>query len=154
MAKYHPRKTPESRAFTDLIRANLRMTPQSLRIGPLLTGDLNLSNARWQALGELNASPERQTVSQMARRLGLTRQSVQRLIDGMVTDGFAALVDNPADARARHVVLTRKGFETYAKTQEREWRWTNIVAANFSATEMRRAAALIERITDVMQEEM
>ena len=154
MPKYHPRKTPQSRAFTDLIRAALRMTPQSLRIGPLLTGDLNLSNARWQALGELNDIAEPLTVSQMARRMGLPRQSVQRLADGMTEAGLVKMTDNPADHRARHVVLTEKGRALYAETQEREWRWTNSVAAGFDAEEMRKAAELIERVTDKMQEEM
>ena len=154
MAKYHERKTPASRAFTDLIRAALRMTPQSLRIGPLLTGDVNLSNTRWQALGELNDVDDPLTVSQMARRMGLTRQSVQRLMDGMAEAGFVKFVENPADQRAMLVALTKKGRATYAKTQEREWRWTNAVAAHFDAEEMRRAAELIERVTDRMQDEM
>ena len=151
MRSYHPKKTPASNALTDLIRAVLRMSAHAQKVGTILTRDLNLSNARWQTLGELNACQERLTVSQLARLMGLTRQSVQRLINEMAEDGLVAFVENPADQRARHVLLTDNGRATYQDALEREWQWTNAIADSFEQSELERAAALVEAVTRKME---
>ena len=151
MRSYHPKKTPASNALTDLIRAVLRMSAHAQKVGTILTKDLNLSNARWQTLGELNACQEHLTVSQLARLMGLTRQSVQRLINEMAEDGLVVFVDNPEDQRARHVVLTDSGRAVYQDALEREWQWTNAIADSFEQAELERAAALVEAVTRKME---
>jgi DNA-binding MarR family transcriptional regulator len=45
----------------------------------------------------------------LARRLGVTRQSVQKLIDGLVSNGIVTVHPDEADGRATVAVLTDAG---------------------------------------------
>jgi DNA-binding MarR family transcriptional regulator len=48
------------------------------------------------------------------RPLGRSRQAARKIVTGLVERGFASLETDPADARRRHVRLTKSG-EAYAK---------------------------------------
>ena len=52
------------------------------------------THARWQVLATLQGQRE-MTVPQVARRLGLTRQSVQRVIDQLFAEGLVTWCRNP-----------------------------------------------------------
>ena len=110
-----------------------------------------VTNARWQTLSELFALEKRVTVSELARYMGLTRQAVQRLADDMANDGLIEFADNPGDARAMHLLLTEAGKAVYDDALEREWQWTNAIAEDFDAEQIASAVALLEAITQKMQ---
>ncbi len=151
MPFYHHQKTPASNALTDLIRAVLRMNATAQKSGTRLMRGTGITNARWQTLSDLFALEQRVTVSGLARYMGLTRQAVQRLADDMANDGLVEFVENPGDARAMHLLLTAAGKATYHDALEREWQWTNAIAADFDVEEITRAVALLEAITRKMQ---
>lgn len=151
MPVYHRKKTAASNAITDLIRAVLHMSATAERQGSKLTKHLGVTSARWQAMGQLHWSEERMTVSQLARALGLSRQAVQRLASGMAGDGVVAFVENPADKRAMHVVLTKRGSEIHSAALEREWEWTNRLAAHFTVKDLVRTKNLIAAVTERME---
>ena len=151
MPFYHHKKTPESNALTDLIRAVIRMNATVQKSGTHLTRGMGLTNARWQTLSELFALEKRVTVSELARHMGLTRQAVQRLADDMASDGLVEFAENPGDARAMHLLLTEAGRATYYDALEREWQWTNAIAEDFDAEQIARAVELLEAITQKMQ---
>jgi DNA-binding MarR family transcriptional regulator len=48
----------------------------------------------------------------LAKRLGITRQSTQSLVRGLIQKGMVELVDDPNDGRAKQVVLTKLGRRT------------------------------------------
>ena len=50
-----------------------------------------------------------QTVPQLARRRGFSRQHVQTTVNPLVEKGWLTFRDNPAHKRSRLVVLTEKG---------------------------------------------
>ncbi|MFJ2026170.1 MarR family winged helix-turn-helix transcriptional regulator [Streptomyces sp. NPDC087897] len=66
-----------------------------------------LSAARWQLLSTVAEIPL--SVSEAARRVGNTRQSVQRIADQLVREGLAVYQENPAHRRAKLLVATEKG---------------------------------------------
>ncbi|MCT7354136.1 MarR family transcriptional regulator [Streptomyces sp. 15-116A] len=72
-----------------------------------LARNSGLSAAQWQVLDAVGDGPR--TVSDIARLLGTTRQSVQRLADLLVDQGLAAYRDNPAHRRARLLTATGPG---------------------------------------------
>jgi DNA-binding MarR family transcriptional regulator len=49
------------------------------------------------------------TVSELAGHLGVTKQAASQLVDELVGKGYVQRQAHPDDARARLVVLTRKG---------------------------------------------
>ena len=63
------------------------------RLGERTARAEGLTQARWQVLSV--ASEEALTVPQAARRLGVTRQNVQRVANDLVELGHAAYTANP-----------------------------------------------------------
>ncbi|WP_431986527.1 MarR family winged helix-turn-helix transcriptional regulator [Streptomyces griseoflavus] len=74
----------------------------------LSRGALGLSAARWQVLGAVLGEPL--PVSGIARAMGITRQSVQRVADLLVDGGLAEYRPNPAHRRAKLLAPTEEGL--------------------------------------------
>ncbi len=71
------------------------------------------TQARWQVLSAASAGP--QTVPEIARRLGVSRQAVQRLADALVDDGSATFALNAEHRGSPHLVLTLQGRAALAQ---------------------------------------
>ena len=71
------------------------------------------TQARWQVLSAASAAPK--TVPQIARRLGVSRQNVQRIAESLVRDAKANFVGNPDHRTSPHLVLTDGGRATLAR---------------------------------------
>ncbi|MFA1540388.1 MarR family winged helix-turn-helix transcriptional regulator [Actinomadura monticuli] len=71
------------------------------------------STARWHVLSVLSDGP--MTVSSAARRLGLARQSVQRVVNELKAAGLVVGTGNPHDGRAPLVHLSDSGRQTLAR---------------------------------------
>ena len=98
-------------AFTALVLEIFRLNGRLLAAGDRIGRPHGLTSARWQVLGALAAGPR--TAAQIARAMGLARQSVQRLVDAMLGDGILASAVNPEHARARLIALTARGRRLY-----------------------------------------
>lgn len=64
-----------------------------------------------QAIG-----PEGSTATEVARRLGVTKQAAGKTVDRLVVVGYAERATDPADARRRIVRLTPRGFDALARS--------------------------------------
>jgi len=73
------------------------------------------TRASWHLLAV--AAAEGGTVPQLARRLEQTRQSVQRVADGLVERGLAKYVRNPHHRRSPLLQLSARGREALASLQ-------------------------------------
>jgi len=80
------------------------------RRGEAIANAVGQTQARWQVLSA--ASDGRKTVPQIARRLGVSRQNVQRIADALVDESMARLVANPDHQISPYLVLTNSGQET------------------------------------------
>jgi DNA-binding MarR family transcriptional regulator len=100
-----------SREQQDLLsRAALgvfRLNGQFLSVADELAGPAWLTAAWWQVLGAV--LPEPLPVAGVARAMGITRQSVQRVADLLVGRGLAAYLPNPAHRRAKLLTPTPAG---------------------------------------------
>ena len=108
--------------------------------------------ARWHVMSVLWGQP--QTVASAARRLGLTRQSVQRVANDLLTGGLATATPDPADARAPLFVLTADGetlvADLYARSDEE--RTALVTRADVSARKLESARATIRALIDAFDE--
>jgi DNA-binding MarR family transcriptional regulator len=77
------------------------------RDGEALARRVGQTQARWQVMWI--AATGGLTVPTIARRLGVTRQNVQRIAHELVADGLATLDDNPDHRRSRLLQLTPRG---------------------------------------------
>ncbi len=142
-------KSPDP--LTELILTTFRFNGALLAAGDALVGDLGLTSARWQVMGALALEGRPLSVAQAARRMGLTRQAVQRTTNDLVADGLVTFADNPDHKRARHVVLTAKGQRAYAAADTRQRQWVGELGDGLEPAEIARASALMQRLLERLQ---
>jgi DNA-binding MarR family transcriptional regulator len=126
--------------FTGLILETFRLNGSLETVGDKMTKPLGLSTARWQALGAITLAHRPLTVPQIARAMGLQRQSVQRTVNLLLAAGLVVAADNPDHQRARLIVLTEQGRRAYAKAIAIQTRWAEELSAGIDPNAL--AAAL------------
>ena len=87
--------------------AVFKLNGQFLALAEDLADPAGLTAAWWQVLGA--ALPAPLPVAGIAREMGITRQSVQRVADLLVERGLAEYRDNPAHRRAKLLAPTAEG---------------------------------------------
>jgi len=75
--------------------------------------DTGQSAARWHLLSVVSDEPA--TVPTIARRLGLVRQSVQRVANELAEESLVEFHDNPANRRSPRVGITAYGRDVAAR---------------------------------------
>lgn len=94
------------------------------RVGEEIAALEGQTQSRWQTMWTIDADG-RLTVPQVARRLGVSRQNVQRITNELVADGLAELTDNPDHRTSPLVRLTPEGarvLETINRAAEESHR--------------------------------
>ena len=87
----------------ELFRAYSRLNSA----GDEIAREFGLSSARWRVLGSACRSPK--TVSDIARERGLTRQSVQQIVNSLLEDRLVKLIENKNHKNAKLVAPTPSG---------------------------------------------
>ena len=105
------------------------------------------SQARWQVLFTLAGGPL--PVPLLARRLGLTRQSVQRIVDLLARDGLVVPLANPAHQRSPLFALTEAGGHTLRQVNAAAADWHAAVRTALSADEQEDLRRLLANLRAV-----
>mgnify|MGYP001208755215 CR=1 FL=1 len=135
-----------SEAITQLMLETFRLNGALLAAGDELVADLGLTSARWQVLGAVMLEGRAQTVAQIARRMGLSRQAVQRVVNDLSAEDIVRPADNPDHKRAPLIEATARGEATYATAMERQDAWAVELAQSFKASEMQTALSVMRRM--------
>jgi DNA-binding MarR family transcriptional regulator len=141
-------RTPAGDAFTTLVVQVLRLNGLLVAAGDELARPAGQTSARWQVLGIIEHGPA--TVAQVARALGLARQSVQRIADLLAGDGIAEYVANPADRRADLLQLTDAGHAALRTIQTAQRTWADALGARIGEDELRRASEVLGRVMEAV----
>ncbi|HEU4559036.1 MAG TPA: MarR family transcriptional regulator [Longimicrobium sp.] len=139
-------RTPAGDAFTTLVLQILRLNAHLVDAGDELARPAGQTSARWQVMGIIEHGPA--TVAQVARALGLARQSVQRVADLLTQEGIAEYLPNPADRRADLLQLTDKGVAALQTIQAAQRTWANVLGAEIGEDELRRASEVLARVME------
>jgi DNA-binding MarR family transcriptional regulator len=75
--------------------------------GEAIAQSVGQTQVRWQVMSAASADPR--TVPQIARRLGVSRQNVQRIADLLVAENWASFEDNPDHKASPYLVLNSRG---------------------------------------------
>ena len=113
----------EMNALGELVIEIFRLNGVLLAEGDKLTRDVGLTSARWQVLGAIEVAGRPLTVAEIARNMGLTRQSVQRLANELEGERLVAFAENPNHRRAKLVVPTEKGRRAFRGAMRRQADW-------------------------------
>ena len=111
-----------------MILSTFRANGLLLAAGDQLAAGWGLTSARWQVLGAIALDERPLTVPQIARRMGLTRQSIHATVKRLLDDGLVELGPN-ADHRSSSLVsLSELGRERYQAMDELQAIWVNRLA--------------------------
>jgi DNA-binding MarR family transcriptional regulator len=92
-----------------LVIAVFALNGRLVETGNQLVGGAGLTTAWWQVLGAIGYSLAPLPVAHIARNMGLSRQSVQRVVDLLAERDMVEYKVNPHHQRAKLVVLTPAG---------------------------------------------
>jgi DNA-binding MarR family transcriptional regulator len=99
--------TSDQELLSATAKTVFRLNGQLLTIGEALSRPVGLTAAWWQVLAAVLDEPL--SVADVARSVGVTRQSVQRIADLLVESGLAQYQPNPAHRRAKLLSPTPEG---------------------------------------------
>jgi DNA-binding MarR family transcriptional regulator len=138
-----PALTARGRQFQALAAEIFRARALMLQGAERLARSAGLTSARWQILGLVAGGPA--PVADVARVIGLTRQSVQQIADAMEAEGLVVYAENPRHRRARLLQPTAKARKALAKLRPREIDFANAMGRRHSPEALETALALVRR---------
>ncbi|PYE23931.1 DNA-binding MarR family transcriptional regulator [Rhizobium sp. PP-CC-3A-592] len=137
-----------------LVIAIFEANGQLVEMGNELVRPAGLTTAWWQVLGALGYAPEPQSVSQIARAMGLTRQAVQRIVDLLVDRGYVTFAPNPHHQRAKLVVLTDAGGTALEMAERAAGPVDRRILDRIGSERLAMALTALNDITDIITEEL
>lgn len=150
-----PSKTGNSAAadaMVQLIAQSFRLNSRLQLTADRMAQDVGLSAARWQVLSAVTQATHPVTISDIARALGLARQSVQRVADALSKDGLIVYLPNPKHQRSSLVGVTKKAAKLLEQLDERRLAWARAVATTLPVADIKVAneilRAVIEKLYD------
>jgi DNA-binding MarR family transcriptional regulator len=137
-------RSPAAQRFSWLVADVYELAGELERCGEALAKSAGQSGARWKVLSA--ASVGGQTVAQLARRLGLTRQSVQRVADALEDDALVRYEPNPDHQRSPKVALTTQGEQVLARLSAAAAQWEDPLAAELRRDDLEQARSYIKAL--------
>lgn len=144
-------RTPGGDALTDIIVRTFHLNGAFLRAAEHISRPQGLTPSWWQVLGGVLDQPR--SVADIAREMGMARQSVQRTADLLVDKGLAEYLPNPAHARAKLVRPSEAGWAAIRGMGAAQHAFTNRVAAQFTDAELRTTAEVMRRLGMALAED-
>lgn len=140
---------PGDRAFTraahtaDRLHGRLRSHTEALALAAGLTA------SRWQVLDAVHPDPR--PVSEVARGLGTTRQSVQRIADQLVSQGMAEYLPNPEHSRAKLLAATEPGRAALEEVRTGHDRLSGILVGQLGEKETERILEALNSLSQALR---
>lgn len=131
-------------ALTELIIPVIQLEAHLSRAGEAIAAAGGQTLARWLTLERVEVEPA--TVAQIARTLGLTRQSVQRVADLLDGDGLTEYVENPVHQRSKLVRITSRGRRTLSTIQLVQHAWADEVGRDVGEADLNRLNRIVARL--------
>lgn len=137
------RKTTE---MLPLVIADIYEASGALRQrGEFIAAAAQQTQARWQVLSVISEGDW--TVPKVARRLGVTRQAVQRTADRLRADGMIEFESNPNHVRSPLTRLTPAGRAALAAITAAATDWHNFAATGLSQDSLKIARTVLQALT-------
>jgi DNA-binding MarR family transcriptional regulator len=149
-----PEPPPQSEAgavLTDVILTTFRLNGRLMDVAQEFAVEGGITAAWWQVLGGVLDEPR--TVAEIGRRMGMTRQGVQRVADLLVERGLAEYRPNPAHRRAKLLACTEAGYWAIRRIALVVVPWGNRIGAEVGADELRSALATMRHLVALLEGE-
>ncbi len=140
------KRTPKAEALRELTLNLLELTSAMVSKGQEITKPHSQSLSHWKVLTA--AECDTYTVSQIARRMGLTRQAVQTIANALVDKGLARFVENPDHKTSPILKLTPKGRAIDEAIVRDHIDWSNAFSKPFTLDQLNTTARTLKELTD------
>ena len=120
------------------------------RAGEEIAATPGQTQARWQLLSVVSETSL--SVPQAARRLGVTRQGVQRVANDLVASGLATFATNPDHRTSPLLRLTGPGRDALAEITRRARRFNRRLAAAVSEDELATTRQTVRSLTEFLRD--
>ena len=140
--------TPEQELLSSIAKTTFRLNGQFLSIGEELARPAGLTAAWWQVLGTVLRRPL--PVVWIAREIGITRQSVQRVADILVQQGLAQYEPNPWHRRAKLLRPTDHGRDAIRRISPGHATLAERLAKELGNEEFRHMLDTLTRLSEVL----
>ncbi len=147
------KKTAKTDALMHLMVETLKLAPKLQLEGDKLTKQHDLTSSRWGVLGFLSATDKALTVADLARRMDLKPQTVQRFVIALEEKGFITLDNNPDHKRAKLIELTGKGKKALVKLKEKERQWASNLTGGMTNDDIVKAAEVLSQLHQNISEQ-
>jgi DNA-binding MarR family transcriptional regulator len=144
------RLTRRGELFTEIVLEVFRLNRLLLDAGDELTAPVGLTSARWQVLGIVEHGPA--PVAQVARAMGLKRQSVQETANGLEAEGFIEFAPNPRHRRAKLLVMTPNAYAAMELVGRSHASWANELADGHQAAALEAVVGVLSEIRATLEE--
>lgn len=138
-------------AFSEIVVEVFRLNGRLIAAGDSIAAPEGQTSARWQVLGVVSGGPA--SVAQVARTMGLTRQSVQRTADLLAAGGLVQYTDNPHHRRAKLMTMTPEGRQALDHIQRRQARWANRIGEQHGLQQMRAAVMVLRQLRESLEQD-
>jgi DNA-binding MarR family transcriptional regulator len=122
-----------------------------IEAGQSISKTVGQTSARWQVLGSVF---EPQTVPDIARNLGISRQGVQRVANVLRKEGLVASRKHPTDQRTYLFELTASGRVVLAEIYSRQLEWSLGTVTVLGEDRLRQATAIMDELGLILELEI
>ncbi len=147
-----PARTHEGEALTQLILETFQLNGTMLEAGNRITEPYGLTSARWQVMGAVQLANQPLTVAQIARRMGLARQGVQRIVKDLIQLEMVFTEPNLDHKRSPLISLTKSGNEVLASIDKDQAKWVNRLADGLSNRQINAALKTLKIVRERSEE--
>jgi DNA-binding MarR family transcriptional regulator len=147
-----PEPPPESEAgaaLTELVLATFHLNGLLMDAAQELARAGGMTASWWQVLGGVLDEPR--SVAEVARRMGMTRQGVQRVADVLVGRGLAEYRPNPAHRRAKLIACTEGGYWAVRQISLVQHPWATSIGGVVGVETLRAGLAAMRRLADELE---
>ncbi|WP_299191425.1 helix-turn-helix domain-containing protein [uncultured Erythrobacter sp.] len=146
-------RNPKGEALTALILETFRINGELLSAGNRLTKPFGLTSARWQVIGAIDEAGQPLTVSQIARRMGLARQGVQRIVNDLKKADLLKAEPNIDHKRAPLFSISAHGEAVMSQVNTAQAEWVNSLAENHDPEQIAQALELLQSLRNTLEKQ-
>jgi DNA-binding MarR family transcriptional regulator len=144
-----PAESGAGALLTEVILTTFRLNGLLMEVAQELAAEGEITAAWWQVLGGVLDEPR--TVAAVGRRMGMTRQGVQRVADLLVERGLAEYRPNPAHRRAKLLACTEAGYWAIRRIALTARPWADRIGAEVGTDDLGSALAAMQRLVAILE---
>ena len=145
------KRTPNGNSLTAVILETFRLNGALIEAGNEITKPYGLTSARWQVIGAIDLAGQAMTVAQIARRMGLSRQGVQRIVNDLVKIGLVKPIPNIDHKRSPLIAISDEGEQVMLKVNQAQITWVNKLSKGLDKQKIDQTFELLETVRSQLE---